>query len=73
MTLSANCSAPLHSFNRAAGDWMRLACGDRVRERGDPRHKGRVEAIRSGHEVKVAWDNGWGQLRATARPGTGTN
>ena len=41
------------------GDWMKLNCGDRVRER-DGRHIGRVEAIHHGAFVVVRWlDNGW--------------
>jgi len=41
------------------GDWMKLRCGDRVRER-DGRHIGRVEAIHHGAFVVVRWlDNGW--------------
>jgi len=38
---------------------MKLSTCDRVRERSDGRHEGRVEAILRGYEVKVKWDNGW--------------
>lgn len=40
------------------GDWMKLNCGDRVREH-EGRHIGRVEAIFHGAFVKVRWENGW--------------
>jgi hypothetical protein len=47
-------------YGRRAGDWMKLACGDRVRERDGGRHEGRVEAIRNGSVVVVKWaDTGW--------------
>lgn len=40
-------------------DWMKLNCGDYVREL-DGCHIGRVEAINSSSTVKVRWiDNGW--------------
>lgn len=37
------------------GDWMKLRCGDRVREKGG-RHFGRVEVIHHGAFVKVRWE-----------------
>ena len=37
---------------------MKLSTGDRVREREDGRHEGRVDAILQGYEAKVTWDNG---------------
>jgi hypothetical protein len=41
------------------GDWMKLNCGDRVRER-DGRHVGRVQAIYWSRTVVVLWDgSGW--------------
>jgi hypothetical protein len=45
-------------FGRRVSDWMKFRCGDRVREIGDERHEGRVEAIMN-YEAKVKWDNGW--------------
>jgi hypothetical protein len=45
-------------YGRRRGDWMKVSCGDRVRER-DGRHEGRVEAIRWSYEATVKWDNGW--------------
>jgi hypothetical protein len=45
--------------NVTSGDWMRLRCGDVVREI-DGRHYGRVEAIHNGSTVKIKWeDSGW--------------
>jgi hypothetical protein len=50
----------LHTMNRQRGDWMRLSCGDLVSPKDDPRHVGRVEAIRTGYTVTVRWqDSGW--------------
>jgi hypothetical protein len=47
-------------YGRRAGDWTKLACGDRVRERDDPRREGRVEAIRNSSVAVVKWgDSGW--------------
>jgi len=41
------------------GDWMKLRCGDVVRE-VDGRHTGRVEAIHHGAWVRVRWhESGW--------------
>lgn len=41
------------------GDWMKLNCGDTVREK-DGRHFGRVEAIHHASIVKVKWEStGW--------------
>lgn len=41
------------------GDWMKLSCGDRVRER-DGRHIGRVQAIYWSRTVVVQWEGtGW--------------
>lgn len=37
-------------------EWMKLNCGDRVRER-DGAHIGRVEAIHNSSWVKVKWDD----------------
>jgi len=46
-------------MNVNVGDWMRLRCGDRVREI-DGRHYGRVEAIHHGALVTIKWeDSGW--------------
>lgn len=42
-----------------AGDWMKLNCGDRVRENGG-RHIGRVQAICWSRTVVVCWEGtGW--------------
>lgn len=46
-------------FGRRTADWMKLRLGDRVRDKGDGRHEGTVEAIRWGYEAKVKWENGW--------------
>ena len=46
-------------FGRQAGDWIKLRTGYIVIDRDDPRHQGRVEAIRNGAVVVVKWDNGW--------------
>lgn len=48
----------ISSSRICAGDWMKLNCGDVVRERAG-RHEGRVEAIHWGSTVTVRWDNGW--------------
>ena len=41
------------------GDWMKLRCGNTVREHGG-RHEGRVEAIFHSHIVVVKWhESGW--------------
>jgi len=49
----------ISSSSRACvGDWMKLNCGDVVRERAG-RHEGRVEAIQWGTTVTVRWENGW--------------
>jgi hypothetical protein len=46
------------SHSIRVGDWMKLNCGDIVREK-DGRHTGRVEAI-GNFIVKVRWDDtGW--------------
>ena len=49
---------PMAKYGKRVSDWMKLACGDRVVERADVRHVGRVEAIARGYEAKVCWDNG---------------
>jgi len=50
---------PVPSSRPRAGDWMKLSCGDRVRER-DGRHVGVVQAIYWSRTVVVLWeDNGW--------------
>lgn len=36
-----------------------LHCGDRVCDKYEPRHVGRVEAIKWGSVVVVRWQNGW--------------
>jgi hypothetical protein len=47
-------------YGRRVGDWIKLNLGDRVRERDDPRHEGRLEAIRHGTVAVVKWaDTGW--------------
>lgn len=50
--------SPTVSSRTCAGDWMKMRCGDRVREKGG-RHVGRVESIKWSSVVKVRWDNGW--------------
>jgi hypothetical protein len=52
--------SPFVSSSRPrVGDWMKLSCGDRVREKGG-RHVGTVEAIHWSHTVKVRWEEtGW--------------
>lgn len=45
---------------RRVGDWIGLHCGDLVYDVADPRHFGRVGAIRNGYEAKVVWEGtGW--------------
>jgi hypothetical protein len=46
-------------FGPRRGDWMKFRLGDRVRDVNDERHEGRIEAILSGFEAKVKWENGW--------------
>lgn len=41
------------------GSWMRLHCGDRVRDKHDERHEGRVDGITRFGTVIIKWDNGW--------------
>jgi hypothetical protein len=48
----------MRGHNLCVGDWMKLNCGDRVREK-DGRHEGRVEAIFNSAIIRVRWDNGW--------------
>jgi len=43
-------------FANRRGDWMKLSCGDRVYNKADPRHIGRVEAIRHGSIALVMWE-----------------
>jgi len=50
---------PYRSSGRHTGDWMKLHCGDRVKEK-EGRHYGRVEQIRQSTFVVVRWENtGW--------------
>jgi len=50
---------PISRSRVGAGDWMKLSCGDRVRER-DGRHIGRVQAIHWSRTVVIQWeDSGW--------------
>jgi hypothetical protein len=50
---------PASGSRPRVGDWMKLNCGDHVREK-DGRHEGRVEAILHGAWVIVKWDeSGW--------------
>jgi len=46
-------------FNRQVGDWIKLRTGHVVVDRIDPRHEGRVEAIRHGSVAVTKWTNGW--------------
>lgn len=47
----------------SASSWIGINTGDTVHERDNPRHLGRVEAVRWGIEVRVRWyDNGWTSL-----------
>lgn len=40
--------------------WIGFDCGDKVYRTEDPRHIGRVEAIISGVNAKIRWDEtGW--------------
>ena len=43
------------------GDWMKLNCGDRVWRKDNHDHTGRLNAIFTGSEVNVKWDNGWNE------------
>jgi hypothetical protein len=60
-------TGPPMKYGRRGSDWMKLSTGDRVREREDGRHEGRVEAILQGYEAKVKWDNGMMPLRDLER------
>jgi hypothetical protein len=49
----------ISKFGRRVGDWLGLHCGDKVCRLEDPRHHGRIEAIRNSAFVKVRWNNDW--------------
>lgn len=50
----------MNRFGRQVGDWIKLRTGQVVVDRGDPRHEGRLEAIRNSAVVVVKWaDSGW--------------
>jgi hypothetical protein len=38
---------------------MNLRCGDRIWRKENHAHTGRLNAIFTGSEVNVKWDNGW--------------
>lgn len=38
------------------GDWLGFNCGDRVYRESNPRHTGRIEAIRNSAFAKIRWD-----------------
>ena len=45
----------MNRFNRQVGDWTKLRSGHVVVDRDDPRHEGRIEAIRHGFFAVVKW------------------
>ena len=45
----------MNRFNRRLGDLIKLHTGHIVVDRDDPRHEGRVEAIRHGFFAVVKW------------------
>ena len=50
---------PISCSRPRVGDWMKLSCGDHVREKGG-RHIGRVEAIYWSRTVVICWEGtGW--------------
>jgi hypothetical protein len=45
----------VNHFDRQVSDWIKLRTGHIVVDRDDPRHEGRVEAIRHGFFALVKW------------------
>jgi hypothetical protein len=47
----------VRATGRRVGDWLGFNCGDKVYREANPRHVGRIEAIRNSAYAKVRWDD----------------
>lgn len=46
-------------MSRPSAYFVAFGAGDRVVDKSDPRHEGRVNAVFYSTTIRVRWDNGW--------------
>jgi hypothetical protein len=48
------------SANKRVGDWSEFHVGDRVYDKADPRHVGRIDSIENSAFANITWEEtGW--------------